>query len=67
MRKRVSCRVIESVPLNQSEDGLFQTHSPHTSHPKTGGFNSPTYSDLPARMRIYMDSDPATGKLDILA
>lgn len=64
MRKKISCRMIESVPLNKSEDDLFHAHS---SKPKNNGFNTRSSEDIPAIMRIYFNPDPTIGKLNILA
>ena len=64
MRKKVSCRVIESVPLNQSGGGLFHTHP---SKSQSSGFNTRSYQDVPAIMRVYFDPNPSLGRLNILA
>ena len=67
MRKRVSCRVVTSVPLNQSEDGLINAYPSCTIDPNISGFDGLTHPEHPATMRVYMDAGPATGMLDILA
>ena len=64
MRKTISCRVIESVPLNQSEDDLFHAR-PNKS--QKSGFNTRSHSDVPAIMRVYFDPNPSLGRLNILA
>ncbi|MBN2315924.1 MAG: hypothetical protein JXM79_18500 [Sedimentisphaerales bacterium] len=64
MRKKVSCRVIESVPLNQSGDDLVYAYPAKSNN---GGFNAHSHSDVPTAMRVYFDNDPTTGMLNILA
>ncbi len=64
MRKKISCRVIESVPLYRSEDNLFHAR-PNKS--KNSGFNTRSHSDVPAMMRVYFDPNPSLGRLNILA
>ena len=66
MRKRISCRVIASNPLIQSEGGLVNTYQ-HTAERHIGGFSGPTHAEPPAILRIYMDDGPATGILDFYA
>ena len=64
MRKRISCRVIETVPLNHSEDDLFHGNPSCTSISKTSGLK---HSEYPAIFRVYTDTILATGTLNILA
>ena len=64
MRKQISCRVIETVPLNHSEHDLYNSNLSCTSISKTSGFKRPEH---PAMMRVYLDPGPATGSLNILA
>ena len=67
MRKKISCRVIESIPLIHSEDGLINAHQLCTTDLQISGFAGLTHLEHSAMIRIFMDNDLTTGILDFYA
>ena len=67
MRKRISCRVIESIPLIHLDDGLRDADEPFAAEPTISHFGSLTHSEHLAVMRSYRGNSPSTQTLDLFA
>ncbi|MBL7187281.1 MAG: hypothetical protein ISS70_13250 [Phycisphaerae bacterium] len=67
MRKRISCKIIRSVPLGESADELQNTGKPKTHHAKTRGVASLTYTDRLVVTRMSIDYDLTARTFDFSA
>jgi hypothetical protein len=64
MRKRISCRVVRSVPLGKSDDGLQNANGPSV-HRLVMCPAALFYTDRLVVTRTCIDERPATQVLDL--
>ena len=67
MRKRISCKIIRSVPLGERADKLQDAGKPKTHHAKSRGVASLTYNDRLVVTRTSMDYDLTARTFDFSA
>ena len=65
MRKRISCRVIESIPLGHRTDGVSDSSESSASDSHINDSGGPTHTIRPAVTRLYLNDPPTTGILDL--
>ena len=67
MRKRISCRVIQSIPLNYNDDGLRDANESFAAEPMTRHLAGLTHSEHAAVMRTYTENGSFSQTLNLLA
>ncbi len=64
MRKKISCKIIRSVSLGESADGLRKASKPKAHRTKTHRAASVTYTNRLVITRTSIDDDFTTRTLD---
>jgi len=67
MRKRISCKIIKSVPLGAGGDWPGRTYSVNTQHPKTINVGTSSYTPRLVVINASIDDKPAAQFLDCRA
>ncbi|KPK43254.1 MAG: hypothetical protein AMJ65_06355 [Phycisphaerae bacterium SG8_4] len=67
MRKRISCKIIRSVPLGERADKLQNAGKPKAHHANARGVASLTYNGRLVVTRTSMDYDSAARTFDFNA
>jgi len=66
MRKKISCKIIRSVPLIKSDDALWNTGRPSTRQTKIADA-ALSYTDRLVVIKANLDDVPAARTLDLYA
>jgi len=67
MRKRISCKIIKSVPFDSGEDRLRQSFSANMQQPKTSDIGTSTYTPRLVVRKTFIDKKSTAGFLDCRA
>jgi len=67
MRKRISCKIVRSVPLGERADKLHNAGKPKAHHAKSRGVASLTYTDRFVVTRTSIDYDLTARTFDFSA
>jgi hypothetical protein len=67
MRKRISCKIIRSVPLGERADKLQNAVKPKVHHARTRTVASLTYNNRLVVTRTSLDYDLSTRTFDFSA
>ena len=67
MRKKISCKVIRSVPLIKSDDALWNRGKPSFRRPKTADVAALSYTDRLVVTKARLDDVSAARTLDLYA
>ena len=67
MRKKISCRIIKSVPLGTGDNRLSRNCSVNIQHPKTNNTGTSSYTHLLVVINTSIDDKPVAQFLDCCA
>ncbi|MHC4426474.1 MAG: hypothetical protein ACYSYV_10295 [Planctomycetota bacterium] len=67
MRKRISCKIIKSVPLDAGDDRLRQDCRANVQHPKITDIGTSSYTHRLVVTKTCIDDGPAVRFLDCCA
>ena len=67
MRKKISCKIIRSVPLTKSDDALWNTGKPSARQSRIADAAALSYTDRLVVTKAGLDDVPAARTLDLYA